>query len=124
MREEGFDFSFDPAACEGCVGYCCTGESGYTWVSQQEISRIADYLGREIDALVSDYLVRIGKQYYIKEVKIEGGFYCLFFDEKKRQCAIYDARPEQCRTFPFWEHFKDKPDEAFRECPGVRKTQV
>jgi Fe-S-cluster containining protein len=81
-------------------------------------------LGQHIETLVSDYLVRIGKRYHIKEVKIEGGFYCLFFDEKKRQCLIYDVRPEQCRTFPFWEHFKDKPDAAFGECPGVRKTQV
>jgi len=121
MREKGFDFRFDPMACENCVGYCCTGESGYTWVSDQEISKIAEFLGQDIDRLVSRYLVRIGRRFCIKEVKIEGGFYCLFFDEKNRRCAIYDVRPAQCRTFPFWEYFRDNPDEAVKECPGVQR---
>jgi Fe-S-cluster containining protein len=119
MREHGFDFSFDPGACEDCAGYCCTGESGYTWVSEQEITRIADYLGQDIDSFVGDYLVRVGSRFCVREVKIQGGFYCLFFDEKKRQCAIYDVRPAQCRTFPFWEYFRDNPEEAIRECPGA-----
>jgi len=121
MREKGFDFSFYPIACANCDGYCCTGESGNTWVNEQEILRIADFLGQDIKDFVSDYLVRIGKGFCIKEVKIEGSYYCLFFDEKNRRCSIYDIRPTQCRTFPFWEYFKDNPDEATKECPGVRR---
>lgn len=121
MREKEYDFSFDPTVCESCDGHCCTGDSGYTWLSEQEISKIADYLGQDIDGFISGYLVRIGGRFCIKEVKIEGGFYCLFFDEKNRRCAIYDVRPVQCKTFPFWEYFKDKPDEVTKECPGVKR---
>ncbi|MBW2259743.1 MAG: YkgJ family cysteine cluster protein [Deltaproteobacteria bacterium] len=49
----------------------------------------------------------------------EGSFHCLFFDEKNRRCSIYDVRPTQCRTFPFWEYFRDNPDEILKECPGA-----
>ncbi len=119
MREEGFDFSFDPIACENCDGYCCTGESGYTWVNMEEVSKIADLMGQDIDRFVSLYLVRIGSRFCLKEVKIKGSFHCLFFDEKNRRCSIYDVRPIQCRTFPFWEYFRDNPDEALKECPGA-----
>jgi Fe-S-cluster containining protein len=121
MKKQGFNFSFDPIACENCDGYCCTGESGYTWVSEEEISKIADFLGQDVYDLISRYLVPMGRRFHIKEVKMEGSFFCLFFDEKKRQCAIYDVRPAQCRNFPFWEYFRDNPEEAARECPGVRR---
>lgn len=124
MREKGFPFTFDPTACENCVGHCCTGESGYTWVSQIEISRIAAFLKQDTDFLISQYLVRIGRRFCIREVKIQGSFYCLFFDERNRRCTIYDVRPAQCRTFPFWDYFRDNPEEVVKECPGVRRIQV
>jgi Fe-S-cluster containining protein len=122
VRREGFDFSFDPAACERCLGYCCTGEPGCIWVNEQEISKIADYLGEDISGFISRYLSRIGRRFIIKEVKIAGSFHCLFFDKETGKCAIYDVRPAQCKTFPFWEYFRDNPEEAVKECPGVRKT--
>lgn len=124
VLQEGFDFGFDVAACENCPGYCCTGKSGYIWVSEQEISNIAACLGENIDGFISRYLVRIGRRFCIKEVKMGGAFCCLFFDEKNRRCAIYEERPAQCRTFPFWQYFKDNPDEAAKECPGVRRISA
>lgn len=32
---------------------------------------------------------------------------------------IYEVRPTQCRTFPFWDYFKTRVDELKLECPGV-----
>ena len=81
-------------------------------------------MGQDIDRFVSLYLARMGSRFYLREVKIEGSFHCLFFDEKERRCSIYDVRPVQCRTFPFWEYFRDNPDEILKECPGARMVQV
>ncbi len=48
---------------------------------------------------------------------------CIFFREGEG-CLIYEARPRQCRSFPFWlEHMKDP--ENFAEiagfCRGVKE---
>lgn len=46
---------------------------------------------------------------------------CVFLGPDKT-CAVYAARPRQCRTWPFWranlasrEHWR----EAARRCPGI-----
>ncbi len=44
-----------------------------------------------------------------------------FFDEKKLNCSIYEHRPKQCRTFPFWEYFKKNYNELEKECIGVKQ---
>ncbi len=28
---------------------------------------------------------------------------CVFFDNQARTCNVYEARPRQCRTWPFWD---------------------
>lgn len=50
---------------------------------------------------------------------------CCFYDEVKKGCKVYDARPRTCRTYPFMT-----PEQAiqgigvkiYRDCPGMLKT--
>lgn len=45
---------------------------------------------------------------------------CIFLENKK--CSVYEARPTQCRTFPFWPHQVHSPSDwaqAARECEGI-----
>ena len=46
---------------------------------------------------------------------------CVFFDNKTRKCNVYELRPRQCRTWPFWDSNIATP-EAWKEtcqvCPG------
>jgi len=46
--------------------------------------------------------------------------FVLFFDEAQRNCGIYELRPKQCRSFPFWEYFKTHTKELEEECIGVK----
>lgn len=119
VKKEGFEFSFKPSACEECEGECCIGESGYIWVSPVEITTIAEKLNLERDEFINKYLLKIGYRYSIKEDIYGEGFKCVFFDTEKRQCNIYETRPTQCRTFPFWDYFKNKVSEVKKECPGI-----
>ena len=119
VRKKGYDYAFDPSKCEECDGNCCRGESGYIWVNESEIEKIAEFLGLDVKIFKKDYLNRVKYRYSIKELKINGEYICLFFDEKQKRCKIYDVRPKQCRTFPFWEYFKDREDEVRRECIGI-----
>jgi len=115
-----FDFAFNPNACSNCGGACCIGESGYIWVTMQEIENIAKYLNITVEDFAQNYLIRAKNRYSLKEFKVkELGYACIFFDVNKRLCKIYDVRPKQCRTFPFWQQFKDDIQPLLKECPGV-----
>lgn len=119
VKKEGFPFRFNPKACFTCKGNCCIGESGYIWVSPDESKSIANSLHVNLDEFMSKYLLKVGYRFSLKEKMYDGGFACIFFDEEELRCSIYDVRPSQCRTFPFWNHFKTHIKEVERECPGI-----
>ena len=119
MHEEGYAYAFNPKACEACQGNCCIGESGYIWVSLEEIRAMAQHLQMSEAVFINDYLLKIRYRFTLKEIPYEGGFGCIFFDRDKKMCRIYEVRPSQCRTFPFWEYFKQNIDEVITECPGI-----
>lgn len=120
IKKDGFKFAFDESACESCEGNCCIGESGYIWVSPDESLKIAEFLKEDFALFVQKYLMKVGYRYSIKERAYKDGFACVFFDSEKG-CKIYDYRPNQCRTFPFWQHFKNNIEEVKKECPGIKK---
>lgn len=117
---DGFDFSFDPAACDPCQGRCCRGESGTVHVDEQEMQALADCLRMNIIDFINTCLVRKENRLTIKEKRTETESICVFFDTGNNRCSVYPARPTQCRTFPFWDFFKGKFSLAAAECPGVR----
>ena len=50
---------------------------------------------------------------------------CPFLEEDNR-CAVYAARPKQCRTWPFWEENlkREAWEGPVKECcPGIGKGQ-
>ena len=123
IKKNGYNFSFNPTACESCAGNCCIGESGYIWINIVEIEALSKYLGLTLDSFREKYLFKVGYKYSIKEVELaDNSFACCFFDLEKRKCSIYDYRPTQCRTFPFWEYFKNNEKEVYKECPAIKNT--
>jgi len=119
ITRQGYPFAFDPSACETCGGRCCNGESGNIWVTRLESQALADALGLTAESFAEGYLKKVGYRTSIGE-RCEGGNYaCLLYDRQKGGCSAYEARPSQCHTFPFWDYFKERPDEAAAECPGV-----
>lgn len=123
IKKDGYDFSFDSSACSSCAGNCCIGESGYIWINAVEIEALANYLKISSSEVKSKYLFKEGYKFSIKEVKLgKNNFACCFFNVEKRQCMIYEVRPIQCRTFPFWPYFKNNMNEVYKECPGIIKN--
>jgi len=121
LFKEGYEFGFYASECARCNGFCCRGESGYIWINYQEIEALATHLEMSVDEMAFNYLKKVKHRYSIREKKLgEDDYACIFFDEVKHQCGIYEARPNQCKTFPFWEQFKCNKEEARQECPGIR----
>lgn len=122
LSEIGYDFKFTPSACDACGGACCTGSSGYIWTKYQEIEQIATFLELSVEEFATMYLKKVKHRYSIIEKKLDDeNFACVFFNEKLKQCSIYSVRPRQCRTFPFWEIYKNNSEEVKEECPGIIK---
>jgi hypothetical protein len=120
VSKNGYDFKFQPSACYECGGKCCTGESGYIWAKYQEIENMAEFLSLSIDEFASKYLKKVKHRYSLVEKQIgENDYACIFFNTTTKMCEIYDVRPTQCRTFPFWEQFKGNEDEVKKECIGI-----
>ena len=122
MTQEGYPYSFNPSACESCQGKCCTGESGYIYVSMAEIEKIAALMEMDIKSFTAEYLFKKMYKYSIKERVHNDSYECIFYDRVSNGCKIYDARPLQCKTFPFWDYFKTRVDELKLECPGIQNV--
>ena len=109
--------------CTQC-GDCCTGAPGYVWVNQAEIEAIAARLELDVEEFVKLYVRKIGIRRSLKEFP-NGD--CVFFDTDERRCQIYEDRPRQCKTWPFWDS-NLKSEEAWAEtcehCPGSGKGKL
>ncbi|MDX4063948.1 YkgJ family cysteine cluster protein [Aliarcobacter skirrowii] len=120
LKKDGYSFSFNPKACESCGGKCCTGDSGYIWINIVEIERLSKHLNLTIDEFSKKYLYKVRYKYSLKEIELEPNVYsCCFFDNTNKMCSIYEFRPNQCRTFPFWDYFKTNKEELKKECIGI-----
>jgi Fe-S-cluster containining protein len=110
--KDGLQFS-----CTAC-GDCCSGDPGFVWVREEDIATLATALGLEIDAFEHKYVRRVGVRKSLVEFP-DGD--CVFFDPQTRKCKVYQSRPLQCRTWPFWESNLTSPrawERTCAKCPG------
>ena len=119
LANPNYPYTFDENACAKCGGKCCTGESGYIWINDAEINALARHLGLSKERLINALMVKINGRYSIVEKSHKNGYACVFFDEVNKNCSIYEARPSQCKSFPFWQYFLGREDELKAECVGV-----
>lgn len=86
--------------CTQC-GDCCTGAPGYVWVNHEEMMALAAELGiSDVAEFEQLYVRKVGTRKSLREFP-NGD--CVFFDGQTRKCQVYNARPRQCRTWPFWD---------------------
>jgi Fe-S-cluster containining protein len=108
--------------CTKC-GACCTGAPGYVWVNTEEIARLAEFRGQSVDDFGRQFVRRIGNQYSLIE---RPGGDCIFWD-RQVGCTVYQARPIQCQTWPFWPENIASPEDwehVKAVCPGSGKGRV
>lgn len=108
---DGLEFS-----CTRC-GHCCTGKPGYVWVGEVEIARLCEALSLSTNDFGAKYLRQVGNDLSLIEKPNND---CIFWDSQGG-CTVYASRPNQCRTWPFWEENLETPEdwaETQRSCPG------
>lgn len=110
--KDGLRFS-----CTGCGG-CCRGPGGYVWLTVEEMEAIAKRLAIPFKHFTRRYVRQVRDQYAL----VDGpGDDCVFLSTSGR-CEIYEERPEQCRTFPWWpENLVSEKAwrDNYNDCPGI-----
>jgi Fe-S-cluster containining protein len=109
--------------CTQC-GECCSGAPGYVWVNQEEIVALAARLGLDVDEFARRYTRRVGVRRSL--VELPGGD-CVFLDAQTRKCTVYEDRPRQCRTWPFWHSNVRTPQSwaaTCQVCPGCGQGDI
>jgi len=118
--EAGLRFS-----CTLC-GNCCSGPPGYILVTPEEIAALARRMGVTEAVFTSQYTHMTSEGRSLNEKDGPKGLDCVFLDREKipgkAVCGLYEDRPIQCRTWPFWPSVirsKSSWQAAKRTCPGM-----
>ncbi|MHC4127582.1 MAG: YkgJ family cysteine cluster protein [Planctomycetota bacterium] len=118
--------------CTQC-GNCCTGPPGTVWFTPAEAKRMATGLGLEPEAFHERYARVVDGRWSLRERRTPAGFDCVFLDRASAPegavCSIYEVRPAQCRTWPFWpENLASKrvweTVKRRTPCPGMGEGPV
>jgi Fe-S-cluster containining protein len=91
-------------------------------VTPLEAERLAARLGMELNVFGRRYLRQAMGRYAL----VDGceGQCCFLVDNR---CSVYEDRPAQCRTYPFWSLLLASPESWAHEatqCPGIGRGPV
>jgi len=111
--------------CTMC-GNCCTGPEGYVNFTEAEGRAIAKRLKISFEDFTRDYVKLSPFGPSLIEKRSPRGLDCIFLDREKipgkAVCGIYEDRPAQCRTWPFWPGLiqsRRNWEQAKKTCPGL-----
>ncbi len=128
--------------CKRC-GSCCTDKNTIVNVTYNDILRIKEALGLnldEINFILSFYIFEKEpteedkKKMVVSPVETERGKAfvglkktpdgsCYFYDKNQKKCRIYKARPNFCRTFPFSFRIYDKTAKKLEKMIEIKYTE-
>ena len=107
--------------CNYCPGYCCYRLKGSVLlINSDDINRLARHF------LISDGEVRKRYMENRSTFKVKDDGSCIFQaqDKMTKRCTVHDARPQQCRLFPYNEPcpYLGRDDLLARIQPRVEKS--
>ena len=108
--------------CTRC-SECCRHTSGYVFLSETDLETLVRVTGSErpefLRTFCSQVPFGVARRISLKE---KPNLDCIFWENGG--CSIYEARPLQCRSFPFWSACVSSSEEwelHARLCPGMGK---
>lgn len=110
-------------SCTQC-GNCCGGGPGNVYVSAEEGDKIAAFLGLSVEEFHRKFTRKEGWRRSLTE---QANWDCVFLRPDaagRKTCTIYEVRPVQCRTWPFWKSNLESRQSwaaAGTGCPGIER---
>jgi Fe-S-cluster containining protein len=107
-------------ACTQC-SKCCRHDSGFVFLSEDDLDRLCRFTQLAPVEFVERYCrwVPFGADAHLSLTE-QANRDCVFW--KDGGCSVYEARPLQCRTYPFWSTIVDEErhwQQEALECPGI-----
>lgn len=111
--------------CQKC-SRCCRYEPGYVFLSHKDLTGLERALNVNKEEIIRKYcrVVDTGNSKRISLLE-KSNMDCIFWEPSG--CSIYDYRPFQCRSFPFWSNILNTPEDwakAGETCPGIGKGNL
>ena len=108
---------FDCVRCSRC----CRFTPGYVFLSEKDLSRIAVITKLSVEQ-VKDRYCRVVDLGITKRLSLieKSNLDCIFWEDGV--CTIYQARPLQCESYPFWQRNLESVkawESTARYCPGI-----
>jgi Fe-S-cluster containining protein len=108
--------------CQG-TGRCCVsrGAFGFVYLTLADRQRLARHFKLKTLAFTRRHCDKTDGHFHLKKFKGP----CPYLEGKA--CSVYEARPAQCRTWPFWpENMSARAwsAEVKRFCPGIGKGRL
>jgi hypothetical protein len=111
--------------CQKCSA-CCRHDPGYVFLTKTDLDLLVEGTGLNEADFLNKYCVTVDLGGFKRISLIEKSNYdCIFWEEGG--CTVYNSRPVQCRTFPFWiSSLEDKADwdALAADCPGIGKGEI
>lgn len=108
--------------CTGC-GKCCTGSPGYVFLAPRDLTLLANHVHLSEEEFIKHYTHVVEDQ--LSLIDSQGTDACIFLKDNK--CSVYESRPIQCRTFPWWAyHLENKKswERAGIDCEGINHPEA
>ena len=108
--------------CQG-TGRCCKSRGRYGWIylTLEDRQRLAALLGMKTGQFTRRHCERTDGLWHLRHPERD----CAFLEGAR--CGVYEARPTQCRTWPFWpENMNARawPREVASFCEGAGKGRL
>ena len=117
--EKGIKFE-----CQGSSKCCVSrGTYGFVYISSKDLNRLSKFFSMSNIQFINKYCSRTDGYLHLKEINKSGN--CQFLEGSK--CLVYKARPEACRSWPFWKenmNAKTWNKEILDFCPGIGKGKI
>lgn len=107
--------------CQAGCTKCCE-QQGFVYLTEDDIRRLAEFLGLSTPAFESRYVYRTRNQ---RRLRVPRHAQCEFL--KEGGCSVHPAKPLQCRAFPFWPELvgsRKNWRETGAWCPGIGKGEL
>ncbi len=111
--------------CKRCSS-CCRFDPGYVFLSYRDLDRLVEAGGVERKEFLQLYCRAVYMNgVYRLSLKEKKNFDCIFWEDGG--CRLYEARPLQCRSFPFWSDYIKKQGAWMKleaSCPGINHGPI
>ena len=108
--------------CTRC-SRCCRHTSGYVFLSFADLEALRSAMGMGRADFLRTYCRRVSfgitQRVSLRE---KPNLDCIFWENGG--CSVYESRPLQCRSFPFWSACVSSPEQwetHAEQCPGIGK---